>query len=412
MSFKKIGLEDVLLKALQSQGYSEPTPIQKSTIRHVIDGKDILASAQTGTGKTAAFILPLLQNLLAKQSQSTNPKALIVTPTRELASQVLESTKTYGRYTKLRSMAVFGGVKIGQQIKNLQDGMDIVVATPGRLLDLHQQRAINLNDIQTLVLDEADRMLDMGFIRDITRIQKLTPQNKQILMFSATYSREIRKLAAEMLNNPIRVDVAEENKTAEKVDQCVIPIDKHRKPEALVQIFEYTNFSQSLVFTRTKHGANKLAKFLTKSGIEAKAIHSDRSQANRTRVLEGFKRGKVAVLVATDIASRGLDIDELPLVINYELPHVAEDYVHRIGRTGRAGKEGAAYSLVSADESKQLFAIEQLTRSKIEREMIEGLEPQVPLAEPTYKRQEQHPAGKRRNGKRRSKGQRRHRRAA
>ena len=412
MSFKKIGLEDVLLKALQSQGYSEPTPIQKSTIRHVIDGKDILASAQTGTGKTAAFILPLLQNLLGKQSQSTNPKALIVTPTRELASQVLESTKTYGRYTKLRSMAVFGGVKIGQQIKNLQDGMDIVVATPGRLLDLHQQRAINLNDIQTLVLDEADRMLDMGFIRDITRIQKLTPQNKQILMFSATYSREIRKLAAEMLNNPIRVDVAEENKTAEKVDQCVIPIDKHRKPEALVQIFEYTNFSQSLVFTRTKHGANKLAKFLTKSGIEAKAIHSDRSQANRTRVLEGFKRGKVAVLVATDIASRGLDIDELPLVINYELPHVAEDYVHRIGRTGRAGKEGAAYSLVSADESKQLFAIEKLTRSKIEREMIEGLEPQVPLAEPTYKRQEQHSAGKRRNGKRRSKGQRRHRRAA
>ncbi|MBT4162167.1 MAG: DEAD/DEAH box helicase [Gammaproteobacteria bacterium] len=379
MSFEKLGLEKSLLKALADQGYTEPTPIQQSTIVPVLEGKDVMATAQTGTGKTAAFTLPLLQLLQQASGDRSKPRALIVTPTRELAAQVLASINTYGKYLPLKAMAVYGGVKIGPQIKSLRQGVDIVVATPGRLLDLYQQKAINFKSIQMLILDEADRMLDMGFIPDIRRIQSRLPEDKQTLMFSATFSRDIRDLAKTMLAQPVQVDVAAQNATAETVEQSVVPVDKEKKAEALKRLFETRGCAQTLVFTRTKHGANKLVKVLNKSGIQSEAIHGNKSQGHRTRVLEGFKRGKVSVLVATDIASRGLDINELPLVVNYELPHVPEDYVHRIGRTGRAGKEGLAVSLVSADEAKQLHAIEKLTEKDIARDVLEDFEPSVPV---------------------------------
>lgn len=378
MTFNDMGLLKPLLKALSDQGYTDPTTIQEQSIKTTLEGHDLMATAQTGTGKTAAFTLPLIQRLLENGGNGKNPRALILTPTRELAAQVHESVKTYGKYTKLRSLSVFGGVKIGPQINTLRQGVDILVATPGRLLDLHNQRAVDFRDIDILVLDEADRMLDMGFIPDIKRIQAKLPSEKQTLFFSATFSDDIRKLAETMLSNPYRVDVAPRNSTAPTVSQKVIPVDKNRKTQLLTKVVTM-NPEQTLVFTRTKHCANKVTKILNKAGVKAEAIHGNKSQAHRNRSLGGFKSGKVAVLVATDIASRGLDIDQLPMVINYELPHVAEDYVHRIGRTGRAGNVGSAISLVCHEEAKQLHAIEKLSNQDIEREELEGFEPETPL---------------------------------
>lgn len=411
MTFNDLGLIKPLLSALSDQGYTKPTPIQEKSITSILDGQDLMATAQTGTGKTAAFTLPMLQRLSHGKRHGTAPRALVLTPTRELAAQVQDSIRTYGKHLKLRSFSVFGGVKINPQIKVLRQGVDILVATPGRLLDLHQQKVLDLKHIEILVLDEADRMLDMGFIPDIKRIQSRLPEEKQTLLFSATFSADIRKLAETMLFEPVEVDVAPRNSTATTVSQKVIPVDKGRKLEALREVVSQ-NQHQTLVFTRTKHCANKVAKSLSKSGIEAEAIHGNKSQAHRNRVLHGFKTGKVAVLVATDIASRGLDIDQLPRVINFELPHVAEDYVHRIGRTGRAGNTGEALSLVCSEEAKQLHAIEKLSNQNIEREELEGLEPQSPLAERKERkpRQEKSAGGgqgrgrSRRGGRRRSNG--------
>ena len=390
MTFSNMGLVKALTKAVSDAGYETPTPIQQGTINACLEGRDVMASAQTGTGKTAAFTLPVLQKLAGGKSKRA-PRALIVTPTRELAAQIQESVITYGKYLNLKSLVVFGGVKINPQISRLRQGVDVLVATPGRLLDLHGQGALDLSQVEILVLDEADRMLDMGFIHDVRRIQERLPTKRQSLMFSATFSAEIRKLAKTMLTHPVEVDVSPKNSAAETVLQVVFPVDKKRKTALLAHLYHEFGWNQSLVFTRTKHGANRLVRDLAKSGIEAEAIHGNKSQAARTRALEGFKKGKVAMLVATDIASRGIDINELPLVVNYDLPDVSEDYVHRIGRTGRAGSEGAALSLVSADEAKQLHAIERLIKQDIEREEIEGFEPEhvVPFAK---KRQ---PAGER-----------------
>ncbi len=402
MTFNDLGLIKPLLSALSDQGYTQPTPIQEKSISSVLEGRDLMATAQTGTGKTAAFTLPLLQRLNeanGDQKRNGTPRALVLTPTRELAAQVQQSIKTYGKHLNLRSFSVFGGVKIGPQIKTLRQGVDILVATPGRLLDLHQQKVLDLRDIEILVLDEADRMLDMGFIPDIKRIQSKLPENKQTLFFSATFSADIRKLAETMLKNPVQVDVAPRNSAATTVSQKVIPVDKGRKLEALREVVSLTQH-QTLVFTRTKHCANKVAKSLSKAGIHAEAIHGNKSQAHRNRVLSNFKSGKVTVLVATDIASRGLDIDQLPQVINYELPHVAEDYVHRIGRTGRAGNSGEALSLVCSEEIKQLHAIEKLSNQNIEREEIEGLEPSTPL--PFRKERQEQPRQGNKSGNSRS----------
>ena len=381
MTFENMGLIKPLLTAVASAGYEQPTAIQEATIKTVLQGRDMMASAQTGTGKTAAFTLPLLQKLANKEGKHVKPRALVITPTRELAAQVRASIETYGKDLNLQSLAVFGGVKIGPQIKKLQQGVDILVATPGRLLDLHRQRAVDFRQVEILVLDEADRMLDMGFIHDIKYVQSHLPKEKQTLLFSATFSHEIRNLAKTMLVTPVEVDVSPQNTTAETVEQNVLTVDKKRKTELLTHLFQEKGWGQSLIFTRTKHGANKLARDLAKAGIRAEAIHGNKSQAQRTKALDSFKRGKVSILVATDIASRGLDIEQLPVVINYELPHVAEDYVHRIGRTGRAGAEGFALSLVCADEAKQLQAIERLIGQQIEREEVEGYEPQhsVPI---------------------------------
>jgi len=396
MSFSKLGLNAPLVSALTEQGYTKPTPVQEATIEAAIAGQDVMASAQTGTGKTAAFTLPILQGLSAFNRKGRAPRALILTPTRELAAQVLSSVETYGRHLPHRALSVYGGVKIRPQIDQLKRGVDVVVATPGRLIDLCQQKAIDLRHIEVLVLDEADRMLDMGFIHAIRDIQSRLPSRRQSLMFSATFSREIRELAKSMLQSPIEVDVApRRNTTAESVEQCVIPIDKKRKAEALIRLYDIHGGIQSLVFTRTKHGANKLVKVLKKSGIRAEAIHGNKSQSHRTRVLGDFKNDRLTVLVATDIASRGLDISELPLVINYELPQVPEDYVHRIGRTGRAGRDGFALSLVCADEASQLHGIEKLTGNAITRELLEDFEPEHQVPERPRRNGENSP---RRNG--------------
>ena len=375
MSFNELGLSEPLLKAISDSGYTEPTAIQAEAIGPVLSGKDLMASAQTGTGKTAAFTLPLLEKLSRLDNPGNHPRVLIITPTRELAAQIEASAHTYGKYLTLQSLAVFGGVKIGPQIKKLRQGIDILVATPGRLLDLSQQGAVNLKNIDVLVLDEADRMLDMGFIPDIKRIQKLLPDTKQTLMFSATYSAEIRRLAHDYLSNPVEVSVTPKNAAAHTVEQVLHPVDKRRKSELLQHLVKSNGWSQALVFSKTKHGANKLTRDLVRIGVRASAIHGNKSQAQRTKALEDFKRGKVEILVATDIASRGIDISELPMVINFDLPHVPEDYVHRIGRTGRAGTTGNAISLVCADESKQLRDIERVIRKPLERVEIEGFEP-------------------------------------
>ena len=380
MSFASLGLSAPLLKAVADQGYETPSPIQQQAIPAVLAGRDVMAAAQTGTGKTAGFTLPMLERLVGgKPASSNQARALVLTPTRELAAQVGESVETYGRNLKLRSAVVFGGVKINPQMQKLRGGVDILVATPGRLLDLYQQNAVRFNNLEILVLDEADRMLDMGFINDIRKILALLPQRRQNLMFSATFSDAIRKLAKGIVNDPVEVSVSPGNSTADTVRQWLSPVDKKRKPDLLLELIRQHEWKQVLVFTKTKHGANKLARFLEEAGVNAAAIHGNKSQGARTRALADFKSGVVRVLVATDIAARGLDIDQLPQVVNFELPNVAEDYVHRIGRTGRAGATGQAVSLVCADEADLLFGIERLTRQTIERQIVEGFEPVHPL---------------------------------
>ncbi len=385
MSFTNLGLNDSLLKAIKDQGYNTPTPIQKQAIPVVIEGKDVLAAAQTGTGKTAGFTLPLLERL-----SETNPKmgkkqirVLVLTPTRELAAQVAESIKTYGKYMKYTSTVIFGGVGINPQLATLRRGVDIVIATPGRLLDIASQDGIDFSALETLVLDEADRMLDMGFIHDIKKLMKMMPKQRQTLLFSATFSKEIKQLAAGLLKDPVLIEVARENTTAKQISQVVHFVDKSRKRELLSQLIKTKDWRQVLVFTRTKHGANKLTKQLEEAGITAAAIHGNKSQGARTKALASFKEGKIRVLVATDIAARGIDIDQLPHVVNYELPNVPEDYVHRIGRTGRAGHSGEAVSLVCVDEHKLLADIERFTKSKIKKVEIEAFRPDPSIkAEP------------------------------
>ncbi|MBK5912816.1 DEAD/DEAH box helicase [Rhodocyclus purpureus] len=376
MHFSQLGLAPEILSAVAAQGYTTPTPIQGQAIPVVLSGRDLMACAQTGTGKTAGFTLPILQ-LLANKPRSGAPRlrALILTPTRELAAQVEESVRTYGANLPLKSMVMFGGVGINPQIAALRRGVDILVATPGRLLDHAQQKTIDLSSVEILVLDEADRMLDMGFIHDIRRVLALLPKKRQNLLFSATFSDEIRALAAGLLHEPHYVEAERRNSAAELVRQTVFPVDRERKRDLLVELIRTHQWPQVLVFTRTKWGANALAEKLQKAGIEADAIHGNKSQNARTRALSGFKDGRLHVLVATDIAARGIDIDELPHVVNFELPNVAEDYVHRIGRTGRAGSPGEAVSLVCVDEHKLLRDIERLLGRSIEKQVHPGYEP-------------------------------------
>lgn len=385
MSFTSLGLSADILRAVKDKGYNEPTPIQLKAIPVILEGRDILAGAQTGTGKTAGFTLPLLQRL-STQAQSGNRhvlRALILTPTRELAAQVEESVRIYGKHLPLKSTVVFGGVSFNPQAKILQRGVDILVATPGRLLDHIEQKTLDLSKIEILVLDEADRMLDMGFIRDIRKILALLPKKRQNLLFSATFSDEIKQLSDGLLNAPVLIEVARRNTAAELVTQVVHPVDRTRKRELLSHLISTNNWQQVLVFMRTKHGANRLAEQLETDGISATAIHGNKSQGARTKALADFKKGVVKVLVATDIAARGLDIDQLPHVVNYELPNVAEDYVHRIGRTGRAGNEGEALSLVCVDERDYLRDIERLLHREITKVVIPGFEPNANIkAEP------------------------------
>jgi ATP-dependent RNA helicase RhlE len=385
MTFTDLKLVEPLLKAIHDQGYTVPTPVQAQAIPFILEGRDMLAGAQTGTGKTAGFTLPLLQILSEKTLPKSNRKirALILTPTRELAAQVHESVKIYGKYLPFKSAVVFGGVGINPQITMLRNGIDILVATPGRLLDHIGQGTVDLSAVEFFVLDEADRMLDMGFIRDIRRVITILPKHRQNLLFSATYSDEIKTLANTLLRNPAEVEVARRNTSSELVKQSVILVDCKRKSALLGEMIGNNKWEQVLVFTRTKHGANKLTEYLQKIGITAAAIHGNKSQAARTKALDDFKRSSVRVLVATDIAARGIDIDALPHVVNFELPNIAEDYVHRIGRTGRAGCEGEAISLVCVDEADYLKGIEKLINKKLDRQIIEGYEPDPSIkAEP------------------------------
>ena len=379
MSFENLGLLPELLLAISEQGYTEPTPIQSQAIPLILSGKDVMGGAQTGTGKTAGFTLPLLQRLNANPIKNGQRpiRALILTPTRELAAQIDKSVETYGRHLSLQSMVIFGGVKINPQIDKLRQSVDILVATPGRLLDHVERKTVNLSHIEILVLDEADRMLDMGFIHDIRKILALLPKNtsRQNLLFSATFSSDIKQLADRLLNSPELIEVARRNTTADRIEQVAHPVDKNRKRALLSYMVGSQNWRQVLVFTRTKHGANRLVEQLTKDGLSAAAIHGNKSQGARTRALERFKNGTVRILVATDIAARGLDINQLPHVVNYELPNVPEDYIHRIGRTGRAGMEGTAISLVCVDELKLLRDIERLLKRDIPKVVLEGYEP-------------------------------------
>lgn len=376
MSFNALGLSEALLKAISKKGYTSPSPIQQKAIPPILEGKDVLASAQTGTGKTAGFTLPLLHILSENSQERRRPiRALILTPTRELAAQVYANVKEYSEFLDLRSTVIFGGVNQKPQVATIRQGVDVLVATPGRLLDLQNQGLLSLKHVEILVLDEADRMLDMGFLRDIERIMKLMPTKRQNLMFSATFSKDIRKLANGILNHPVRVEATPENTTVEAISQKVYRVAKGLKTDLIIKLISDDNWKQVLVFTRTKHGANKLCKKMVSAGITAAAIHGNKSQGARTKALAGFKSGSVRVLVATDIAARGLDIPLLPHVINFELPNISEDYVHRIGRTGRAGASGQAISLVSADETTFLRDIEKLVGMKIPVEIVEGFEP-------------------------------------
>jgi len=385
MSFASLGLSDSLLRAISEEGYDTPSPVQREAIPAVLAGRDVMAAAQTGTGKTAGFTLPLLQQLSGGEKAKANcVRALVLTPTRELAAQVHDSVTTYGKHLSLKSAVVFGGVKINPQMQKLRGGVDVLVATPGRLLDLFNQNAIRFSQLEILVLDEADRMLDMGFIRDIKKILAALPKHRQNLLFSATFSGEIRRLSGGILHDPVQIEVSPRNAAAKSVKQSIIEVDKTSKAAVLSYLIGSNNWRQVLVFSRTKHGANRLADRLERDGIKSAAIHGNKSQGARTKALAQFKAGDVRVLVATDIAARGIDIDQLPHVINYELPNVPEDYVHRIGRTGRAGSEGEALSLVSADETKLLRDIETLIQQRLPREVAPGFEPKqaVPATEP------------------------------
>jgi len=376
MTFASLGLSDPILRSVAEHGYDTPSPIQLKAIPAVLAGTDVMAAAQTGTGKTAGFTLPILEKLAAgPRVQANHIRALILTPTRELAAQVGESVASYGKHLNLRSAVVFGGVKINPQMIKLRHGVDILVATPGRLIDLNNQNAVNFSQVEILVLDEADRMLDMGFIHDIRKIISRLPKERQNLMFSATFSDEIRNLAKGLINNPVEISVTPRNQAAPSVEQWICPVDKKQKAALLIQLIKEDSWHQVLVFSRTKHGANKLCKQLIASGINAAAIHGNKSQGARTKALASFKQGKICVLVATDIAARGLDIDQLPQVVNFDLPNVPEDYVHRIGRTGRAGSTGKAVSLVCADELKQLKDIERLTKKVLKRVIVDNFDP-------------------------------------
>lgn len=382
MTFNTLGLSPTILRALEKQGYTNPTAIQSQAIPAVLEGKDVMAAAQTGTGKTAGFTLPILE-LLSKgpRPQANQARTLILTPTRELAAQVADNIKTYSEFLPLTTEVVFGGVKINPQMMRLRKGVDILVATPGRLLDLYNQGAINFKQLEVLVLDEADRMLDMGFIRDIKKILAFLPKQRQNLLFSATFSDDIRNLAKGLVNNPVEISVTPRNATAKTVEQWIYPVDKNRKTGLLIELVKTENWQQTLVFSKTKHGANRICKQLEAAGISALAIHGNKSQGARTAALAKFKDGSVKVLVATDIAARGIDIDQLPNVVNYDLPHVSEDYVHRIGRTGRAGATGQAVSLVCAEEFKLLADIERLTQAIIPRKTLAGFAPTHELPE-------------------------------
>jgi len=408
MSFDSLGLSAELLRAVHEQGYNEPTPIQIKAIPLILEGRDIMAGAQTGTGKTAGFTLPLLQLLNSRPVDSNKRpvRALVLTPTRELAAQVEQSVITYGRHLPLNSAVIFGGVKINPQIDKLRRGVDILVATPGRLLDHARQRTVDLSKVEILVLDEADRMLDMGFIHDIRKIMAMLPvkSERQNLLFSATFSNEIKQLSHQLLNHPELVEVARRNAPIELIEQLAHPVDKNRKREILSHMIGAGNWRQVLVFTRTKHGANRLAKQLVMDGLSATAIHGNKSQAARTRALADFKKGSVRILVATDIAARGLDIDQLPHVVNFELPNVPEDYVHRIGRTGRAGNEGTAISLVSAEEQKLLRDIERLINREIPKQVLPGYETTGQARQEPAHRAENGRQGDRRNGRSRNSG--------
>jgi len=376
MTFKSLGLSDALLKAIKEKGYDTPSPIQAKAIPHILQGKDVLASAQTGTGKTAGFTLPVLQRLAETKHPKYRPvRALVLTPTRELAAQVHDNVREYSTYLDIKSAVIFGGVKAASQIKTLRHGVDILVATPGRLLDLHDQKAVSFKRIDVLILDEADRMLDMGFVRDINKIISFMPAKRQNLLFSATFSEEIKRLASGILKNPVSVEAAPQNSTADKVAQKVYTVDKGKKTEVVTNLIKNGNWNQVLIFTRTKHGANKLTKKLIGSGVSAAAIHGNKSQGARTKALANFKSNDIRVLVATDIAARGIDIPLLPHVINFELPNVPEDYVHRIGRTGRAGAKGEAISLVCSEETEYQKEIEKILKQKLKTEVIEGYEP-------------------------------------
>ncbi|BCN38275.1 hypothetical protein ALDI51_15940 [Alicycliphilus denitrificans] len=380
MTFEELKLAPALLQAVQEQGYQNPTPIQAQAIPAVLAGHDLLAGAQTGTGKTAAFTLPMLHRLAQGQAPTSRfggrgVRALVLTPTRELAAQVEESVRAYGKHLDIKSTVIFGGVGMNPQIERIKRGVDVLVATPGRLLDLQQQGFMDLSQVEILVLDEADRMLDMGFIHDVKKVLALLPKAKQSLLFSATFSDEIRELAAGLLNDPQSIQVTPRNTTVQRISQVIHPVGRGKKKQVLLHIIQQHDWSQVLVFTRTKFGANNVAEYLTKHGVQAMALHGNKSQSARTQALEGFKSGQIRALVATDIAARGIDIDDLPHVVNYEIPNVPEDYVHRIGRTGRAGKEGQAVSLVCMDEEGFMMEIERFTKQEIPVQVIEGFGP-------------------------------------
>ena len=409
MEFNNLGLLPSLLKAINEKGYTNPSPIQAKAIPVILKGKDVLASAQTGTGKTAGFTLPLLQ-LLTKSSNSQNRKikALILTPTRELAAQIYENVKEYSTHIDLISTVIFGGVNQNPQVSKIKQGVDILIATPGRLLDLENQRALSLRNVEILVLDEADRMLDMGFQRDINKIMGLMPKKRQNLLFSATFSKEIKSLARGILNNPVLIETSPENTTVEAIIQYVYNVEKNQKSNLIIQLIKEENWTQALVFTRTKHGANNLCKKMIKANISAAAIHGNKSQGARTKALAGFKSGSVRILVATDIAARGLDIPLLPHVVNFELPNIPEDYVHRIGRTGRAGAKGEALSLVCWEEKQYLKDIEKLIRLSIPSKTKVGFEPNKNSnSEPTLKKQKRSDFSRNKVGSNRNRDQRR-----